>query len=78
MICENYVTVSSVEETLATLASLRGDGRLIAGGTDLVIQLQRGQRKVRTLVDISRIPAHWWIFRASPTSATSGWKTLTL
>lgn len=56
MICENYVTVSSVEETLATLASLRGDGRLIGGGTDLVIQLQRGQRKVRTLVDVSRIP----------------------
>jgi carbon-monoxide dehydrogenase medium subunit len=45
-----------VEEALATLASLRGEGRLIAGGTDLVIQLLRGERQVRTLVDISRIP----------------------
>jgi CO/xanthine dehydrogenase FAD-binding subunit len=56
MICEQYVLASSVEEALATLASLRGKGRLIAGGTDLVIQLQRGERTVRTLVDISRIP----------------------
>ncbi len=56
MICDDYVTAASVEEALATLASLRGQGRLIAGGTDLVIQLQRGERTTRTLVDISRIP----------------------
>jgi CO/xanthine dehydrogenase FAD-binding subunit len=56
MICEDYVTAASVEEALATLASLRGTARLIAGGTDLVIQLQRGERTVRTLVDISRVP----------------------
>ncbi len=56
MICADYVTAASVEEALATLVSLRGAGRLIAGGTDLVIQLQRGERKVRTLVDISRVP----------------------
>ena len=56
MICEEYVVASSVEEALASLASLRGDGRLIAGGTDLVVQLQRGERKLRTLVDITRIP----------------------
>jgi len=56
MICEDYVTVSSTEEALATLASLRGQGRLIAGGTDLVIQLQRGERKAGCLVDITRIP----------------------
>ena len=56
MICEDYITVSTVEEALATLASLRGEGRLIAGGTDLVIQLQRGERDIRCLVDITRIP----------------------
>jgi CO/xanthine dehydrogenase FAD-binding subunit len=56
MICERYVVASSVEEALATLASLRGKGRLVAGGTDLVIQLQRGERTIHTLVDISRIP----------------------
>lgn len=56
MICEDYVAASSTEEALATLASLRGRGRLIAGGTDLVIQLQRAERRVDCLVDITRIP----------------------
>jgi len=56
MICEDYVLASSVEDALAILASLRGEGRVIAGGTDLTIQLQRRERQVRTLVDISRIP----------------------
>jgi carbon-monoxide dehydrogenase medium subunit len=56
MICEEYILASTVEEALAALASLRGEGRLIAGGTDLVLQLQRGERSVRCLVDITRIP----------------------
>jgi CO/xanthine dehydrogenase FAD-binding subunit len=56
MICDDYAAASSTEEALATLASLRGQGRLIAGGSDLVIQLQRGERKVGCLVDITRIP----------------------
>jgi len=57
MICEDYVTTSTAEEALATLASLRGEGRLIAGGTDLMLQLQRKERTgVRCLVDITRIP----------------------
>ena len=56
MICEDYVIPSSIEEALATLASLRGEGRVIAGGTDLMIQLQRGQRTFECLVDITRIP----------------------
>ena len=55
MMCPDYVMPSTVEEALATLASLRGEGRLIAGGTDLVIQWQRGERTVRTLVDITAI-----------------------
>ena len=54
MICEDYVLASSVDDALAILASLRGEGRVIAGGTDLTIQLQRRERQVRTLVDISR------------------------
>lgn len=56
MICEDYVLASSVDDALAILASLRGEGRVIAGGTDLTIQLQRRERQVHTLVDISRIP----------------------
>jgi len=56
MICKDYVIPSSIEEALATLASLRGEGRVIAGGTDLVIQLQRGRGSFECLVDITRIP----------------------
>lgn len=52
----DYITALTVEEALAALTSLRGEGRIIAGGTDLVIQLQRGERKVACLVDVTRIP----------------------
>jgi carbon-monoxide dehydrogenase medium subunit len=55
MFAEDYVTPSTVEEALATLASLRGRGRIIAGGSDLILQLQRGERTVGCLVDITRI-----------------------
>jgi CO/xanthine dehydrogenase FAD-binding subunit len=56
MLAEDYVTPSTVEEALATLASLRGRGRIIAGGSDLILQLQRGERAAGCLVDITRIP----------------------
>jgi len=56
MLAGDYVTPSTVEEALATLASHRGRGRIIAGGTDLMLQLQRSERAVGCLVDISRIP----------------------
>ena len=56
MICEDYVSPSSIEEALATLASLRGKGRVIAGGTELVIHLQRRKRILECLVDITSIP----------------------
>jgi len=56
MLPEDYVTPSTVEEALATLASHRGRARIIAGGSDLILQLRRGERAVGCLVDISRIP----------------------
>ena len=56
MPCEDYLIASSVEEALATLACMHGEARLIAGGTDLYIQLMRNERRVETLVDITRIP----------------------
>jgi len=56
MLAEDYVLPSTAEEALATLASLQGRGRVIAGGTDLMLQLQRGERAVGCLVDITRIP----------------------
>ena len=58
-----YYTPATLDEAVALLAramSARavsaGEARIIAGGTDLVIELDRGARQVDTLIDISRIP----------------------
>jgi len=57
MICEGYVMPSTLAEALALLASKRGDARVVGGGSDLVIQLQRRERSgTLWLVDITRIP----------------------
>lgn len=54
---EQYFIAANVDEALHLLAAQKEQARLIAGGTDLVLELERGVRKgVQTLVDISRIP----------------------
>jgi CO/xanthine dehydrogenase FAD-binding subunit len=53
---QEYLFPSSVEEALAMLAEREGRARLVAGGTDLVIQLTEGRRAADCLVDITRIP----------------------
>jgi carbon-monoxide dehydrogenase medium subunit len=51
-----FVTAASVADALHQLAGLQGEGRIIAGGTDLVLQAQRGLCPSRAMVDITRIP----------------------
>jgi carbon-monoxide dehydrogenase medium subunit len=51
-----YETPVSIDETLQLLAHYEGRARLIAGGTDLIIELQEGTHDVECLVDVSRIP----------------------
>jgi carbon-monoxide dehydrogenase medium subunit len=55
MAWQEYVFATSVTEALALLHRYDGQARLIAGGTDLVLQLQRGERTARCLVDVTRI-----------------------
>jgi CO/xanthine dehydrogenase FAD-binding subunit len=51
-----YELPNSVEEALAVLARYEGRAQLIAGGTDLIIELQEGRHAVECLVDVTRIP----------------------
>ncbi len=53
---DDYLFPQSVEEALEMLETHGGQARIIAGGTDLVIQSERGRMPARVMVDITRIP----------------------
>ena len=54
---QQYILAQSIEEALRSLSTPEGNARLIAGGTDLLLEIQQGrQAPVHTLVDITRIP----------------------
>ena len=53
---QSYEMPTSVEEALEVLARFDGRAQIIAGGTDLIIELQEGKHTVECLVDITRIP----------------------
>ncbi len=53
---EHYYSVTSVGEALQLLSERGQSARLVAGGTDIILELERHQRPgVDTLIDISRI-----------------------
>lgn len=54
-ICEAYYLPKTLGEAATILKEHPGDARIVAGGTDLVIDLKTRKRKVRALVDLSRI-----------------------
>ena len=57
MTWQQYHTVTSLDQALRHLAEYGERARIIAGGTDILIELERHQRPgVDTLIDISRIP----------------------
>jgi CO/xanthine dehydrogenase FAD-binding subunit len=53
---EKYLFPASLDVALSMLADHEGQARVIAGGTDLVAQLKKKERKVRCLVDVCRLP----------------------
>lgn len=54
---DRYEIPPDLESALALLAENKQSARLIAGGSDLLLELERGQRKeLTTLIDITRIP----------------------
>jgi carbon-monoxide dehydrogenase medium subunit len=53
----NYHLPKTVEAALTDLARYDGQARVVAGGTDLLLELQQGRRPpVAALVDITQIP----------------------
>lgn len=53
----NYVLAATIDEAVNALAQAGGTAKPVAGGTDLLLELQQGrQDPVHTLVDVSGIP----------------------
>jgi carbon-monoxide dehydrogenase medium subunit len=55
MSCFAYETPRSLHDALTLLRQAKGKGRVIAGGTDLILQLKRREFQADVLVDITEI-----------------------
>ena len=55
---QNYVMAKEAKEVLNLLAGYEGRGRIIAGGTALMLDLQSGKYQAECLVDITGIPVN--------------------
>lgn len=54
---QQYYIVTTLDEALQRLAQQREKARIVAGATDLIIELERGVRKgIDALIDITRLP----------------------
>jgi xanthine dehydrogenase iron-sulfur cluster and FAD-binding subunit A len=54
---QEYLNAKSIDEVLSCLDKRGEQARIVAGATDLILELERGVRKgIKTLVDITRIP----------------------
>jgi len=52
-----YYNLTSVEEALDILSERQEKARIVAGATDLMLEMERGLRVgIETLVDVTRIP----------------------
>lgn len=52
-----YLAPNTLEEAVSAFAAASGAASILAGGTDLLVQMRAGVRKPGTIIDIKRIPA---------------------
>lgn len=52
----DYVSAQSIEEAVASLSREGEEAYVLAGGTDLLVQLRENRRRADRIVDIKRIP----------------------
>ena len=53
---KEYLVPETLAQALQILEKYKGRSRIIAGGTDVIVELRRRDSEVETLVDITRIP----------------------
>src|SRR5580765_3505307 len=51
-----YQTAKSVKEAAKMMVAAKGKGYILAGGTDLLVQMKSGVREPGTIVDVKKIP----------------------
>src|SRR5262245_27244802 len=56
MIDIDYAAPKSIEETTTLLNELGDRARILAGGTDIIVQVREGRRDIDALVDIKHVP----------------------
>jgi carbon-monoxide dehydrogenase medium subunit len=54
---KEYINATTIDEVLQTLSERGESARIVAGATDLILELERGVRTgIHTLIDVTRIP----------------------
>lgn len=53
---EQFITATSVDQVIELLAKYQREARLINGGTDLMLEIERKVRTPKIVIDVSRLP----------------------
>ena len=54
----NFLSVSSIDETHALLSNGKRHVKILAGGTDLLVQLREGIQQADLIIDVKKVPEH--------------------